>query len=81
MSNPTPKSPPADVTAVHSRRLHTALSLYDSGVAMKRAQLRRQDRAATEKEIGRRLADWLRARPGAPFGDSEGIGRIGADFR
>jgi hypothetical protein len=45
-----------------SRRLRTALSLYESGVAMKRAQLRRQDAAASEQEIANRLAIWLRTR-------------------
>jgi len=58
-----------------SERLRTALALHKDGVAMKRAQLRRQDRAATEKEISMRLTAWLRTRPGAAFGDAEGIGR------
>lgn len=71
--------PSAETLAVLSRRLRTALALYESGVAMKRAQLRRRDRTASEEEIGRRLATWLRTRPGAPFGDAEGIGKATAD--
>jgi hypothetical protein len=78
---PNKARPSAVVPAVLSQRLRTALALYDSGVAMMRAQLRRQDRNATEEEIGRRLADWLRTRPGAPYGDAEGIGRAGANSR
>jgi hypothetical protein len=64
-----------------SRRLRTALALHESGVAMRRAQLRAQDRAATTEEIERRLAAWLRARPGAPLGDAEGIARTPPNLR
>jgi len=52
--------------------LKTALRLYDTGVAMKRAQLRRADPAADEAEINRRLVAWLRTRPGAEHGDALG---------
>jgi hypothetical protein len=45
---------------------------------MKRAQLRRENRAATEEEISRRLAEWLRTRPGAALGDAEGLGKPAA---
>lgn len=58
-----------------SERLRTALALHDSGVAMKRAQLRRQHPLASEHEISKRLAAWLHARPGAPLGDAEGAAR------
>ena len=66
---------PDDVRAV-AVKLRTALLLFDSGVAMKRAQLRRQDPEASEEEISRRVAVWLRTRPGALHGDAEG--RAGA---
>lgn len=69
-------NPDRDTQRVVSRRLLTALALYESGIAMKRAQLRRQDRTASEEEIARRLAAWLRTRPGALFGDAEGVGRV-----
>lgn len=72
-------SKPANVTepeALRAReRLRTAFALHDSGVAMKRAQLRRQDPVASEREIAKRLAAWLHSRPGAPLGDAEGVAR------
>jgi hypothetical protein len=73
--------PAPEVLLRLSSRLRTALALYESGVAMKRAQLRREHRAAGELEIARRLAAWLRTRPGAPFGDAEGVRRAPADSR
>ena len=57
-------------------KLRTALLLFDSGVAMKRAQLRRQNPGASEEDIARRVVAWLRTRPGALHGDAEG--RVGA---
>jgi hypothetical protein len=68
-----------DLDAV-SRRLRTALTLHESGVAMRRAQLRAQDRTAAPAEIERRLAVWLHTRPGAPLGDAEGIARASANI-
>jgi hypothetical protein len=56
-------------------KLRTALALFSSGVAMKRAQLRRADSGASADEIACRMADWLRTRPGARYGDAEGQGR------
>jgi hypothetical protein len=67
--------PPPDELRALSERLRTALALHQDGVAMKRAQLRRQNRTASEEEITLRLATWLRTRPGAALGDAEGIGR------
>ena len=69
-----------EVLGALAKRLLTALALHDSGVAMRRAQLRAQDRAASDDEIERRLAVWMRTRPGAPLGDAEGIARTLADF-
>ena len=57
-------------------KLRTALALYESGLALKRAQLRRSDAQATEAEIERRLVDWLRTRPGAAYGDCVGEPRV-----
>lgn len=65
--------PPPDELRVLSERLRTALALHQDGVAMKRAQLRRQDGAASEEVITMRLAAWLRKRPGAALGDAEGL--------
>lgn len=69
----------ADAASAPSRRLRTALALHEDGVAMKRAQLRRQNRAASDEEIARRLSEWLRTRPGATHGDAEGTGKLAAD--
>jgi Rv0078B-related antitoxin len=55
-----------------SAKLRTALALFESGVALKRAQLRRQDASASEAQVSKRLAAWLRTRPGATYGDSAG---------
>ena len=60
---------------VLSARLQTALGLHDSGVALKRAQLRRADPRASETLIAERLGIWLRTRPGALHGDAEGLPR------
>ncbi len=65
----------ADVVSALSRRLRTALALHEEGVAMKRAQLRRQNQAASEEAVSRRLAEWLGTRPGAELGDAEGLGK------
>lgn len=81
MNAHTAERPSAETLAVLSRRLLTALALFESGVAMKRAQLRRQDPTASEEEIRRCLTDWLRSRPGAPYGDAEGIGRATTSSR
>jgi hypothetical protein len=71
MNATTDPKPPPEVLRALSERLRTALALYESGIAMKRAQLRRQDGAASEEEIARRFTEWLHARPGAPFGDAQ----------
>lgn len=69
----------ADVLSAAARRLRTALALHEDGVAMKRAQLRRQNQTTNEEGIARRLAEWLRTRPGAELGDAEGLGKPNAD--
>lgn len=52
-----------------------ALDMFETGVAMKLAQLRRADPTADEAELHRRLDLWLQHRPGAEHGDAEGIPR------
>ena len=44
-------------------RLRTALDLADSGIALRRAQLRRKYPEESEEQIGRRLRKWLHDRP------------------
>ena len=46
-----------------ARRLRTALDLADSGIALRRAQLRRKYPEETDEGIDRRLGKWLRDRP------------------
>jgi hypothetical protein len=58
-----------DATALAVERLRTALDLFDTGVRMRRAALKRELPHASEAEIDQRLAAWLRERPGAPHGD------------
>jgi len=59
-----------------ARRENSALSvafdLFETGVAMMRQNLRRQHPNATDVEIDRLLAAWLRHRPGAEAGDAIG---------
>jgi hypothetical protein len=50
----------------------TAFELYAAGEAMMRATLERRYPKAPRSVIERKLAEWLRSRPAAPHGDSEG---------
>jgi hypothetical protein len=54
-------------------RLRTALALFDDGVRLMRANLRRQHPDASEEDIDRLVGEWLATRPGAEHGD--GVGR------
>ena len=56
-----------------AKRLLTALGLFEPGIAMKRAQLRRSHPKASEEELAQLLRSWMMHRPGAPYGDAEGI--------
>jgi len=56
-----------------STRLKQALDLFEAGVSMKRAALRREHVGADADEIERLLRKWLATRPGARYGD--GVGR------
>jgi hypothetical protein len=58
-----------DADALAADRLRTALDLFDTGVRMRRAALKRELPHASEAELDERLAAWLRERPGAPDGD------------
>lgn len=60
-----PDSTPAE-------RLLQALEMFEDGVAMKAASLRREYPHEDESSISRRLTSWLHERPGAEFGDAEG---------
>ncbi len=53
-------------------RLRAALDLFETGRRLMRQNLRRAYPDAEEPEIDRRLAEWMRTRPGAEFGDAPG---------
>ena len=55
-----------------SVKLRLALEMFEGGVALMRQNLRRRHPTATEAEIDRLLVDWIRTRPGAEHGDSNG---------
>lgn len=55
-------------------RLMQTFDLFEAGVSMRRAALRREHPGADEDEIERRLRAWLATRPGAEHGD--GVGRL-----
>jgi hypothetical protein len=55
-----------------SMKLRTALGLFETGVAMKRAQIRRTMADADAGEVERRVTAWLQDRPGAEHGDTVG---------
>ena len=67
-------------TATAARTFRLTLDLFDAGVELMRQNLRRGDPRADEQEIDRRLATWLRERPGADDGDSSGR-RVDVDTR
>lgn len=52
------------------RRLRQVFDLFEAGLSMKRAQLRRDRPEATEQEIETALRAWLAARDGAEHGDA-----------
>ena len=50
----------------------TTLDLFETGVDLMRQNLRRAYPDETERDIDRRLREWLHHRPGAEFGDCPG---------
>ncbi|HSF14534.1 MAG TPA: hypothetical protein VLK65_03165 [Vicinamibacteria bacterium] len=55
-----------------AERFRIAMDLFQTGVDLMRQNLKRQHPHATEDQIEELLRAWLRHRPGAEFGDSEG---------
>lgn len=55
-----------------ARRMREAFDMFDAGVSMMRARLRREQPDADDQEIDRVVRVWLRTRPGAEYGDAEG---------
>ena len=54
-------------------RLLAAFEMFDLGVDMMAANLRRRHADASPEEIERLLDDWLLERPGAETGDGPGV--------
>ena len=54
---------------VQQRALET-FELFEAGLEMVRARLRREHPDATEEDIESLLREWLRCRPGAEHGDA-----------
>lgn len=55
-----------------AKRLRQTLDLFEAGLSMKQAQLRREHPDATEDEIEALLQVWLGERTGAEHGDAPG---------
>jgi hypothetical protein len=54
-------------------RLDLALDLFETGEAMMRAVLRRRRPGASAAAIEDELRAWLATRPGAEYGDGQGV--------
>ena len=54
-------------------KLHLALELFEAGCEMMMLNLKRAHPHASEVEIDELYREWLHTRPGAEFGDAEGI--------
>jgi hypothetical protein len=50
-------------------RLHTAMDLWATGVAIQRQSIRRRNPEASDVQIEALLGRWLQDRPGAEMGD------------
>lgn len=55
-----------------AQRIRQAFDLYEAGVSMKRAALRREHPDADDARIAVLLREWLHTRPGAESGDAVG---------
>jgi hypothetical protein len=58
--------------AAAAARLRLALDFFATGEALARQRMRRLHPEWTAGEIDKRIAAWLRERPGAETGDGEG---------
>lgn len=54
-------------------RLLAAFELFEFGVEMMAATLRRRHPEASQEQIERMLEAWLQDRPGAELGDAPGV--------
>ena len=70
-----PVSKPTELS--QAEKLRAALDLAEAGIAMRRAQLERENPNSSSDEIDALLIEWLHHRPGAELGD--GVGRHAPD--
>ncbi|MBX3030528.1 MAG: hypothetical protein KF809_10230 [Chloroflexi bacterium] len=63
------------------RRMQQAFGLFEAGVSMKRASLRREHPDANDARIAELLREWLHERPGAEHGDAPGRPRDLGPYR
>jgi hypothetical protein len=56
-----------------AERLAQALEMFEFGVEMMAANLRRRHPEATPEQIDQLVDQWLAERPGAEHGDSDGV--------
>ena len=61
-----------DRTCIESERLRLAFDLFETGLRIHRATLRRRHPDESPEQIEARLLQWLQERPDAPHGDAEG---------
>lgn len=54
------------------QKIRAALDLFERGKRIKEQQLRDEFKDASAREIQIRLADWVRNKPGAVYGDADG---------
>ena len=54
------------------QKVRTALDLLKRGTRIKTEEIRRNNPNASEREIQMRLANWIRNKPGATYGDGDG---------
>lgn len=59
--------------AAAAEHLEDALELADLAERMVRARLRREHPGWNEDELDARVLAWLHERPGAEYGDAEGV--------
>lgn len=55
-----------------AKRMRQAFDMFDAGVSLMRARLRRLHPGASDEQIDGLIRVWLRTRPGAEHGDAVG---------
>lgn len=50
-----------------------AIELTELGASMREQRYRREHPEASESEVGDFMREWMLDRPGAPYGDADGV--------